>query len=192
MSPQSPATYSAFWNDQRLATGTLVEIALAAKGQVPARDLSRVHFFSDETGKVIDLDLRGTEAELRKRLEATGHDPTPVRASGPGRPKLGVTSREISLLPRHWEWLALQPGGASLALRKLVDEASERNDPRDRKRRAQDAAYRFMNAMAGNLAGFEEALRALYAAEETRFREEMRSWPKDIRAHAQKLAKDAF
>jgi hypothetical protein len=57
---------------------------------------------------------------------------------------------------------------------------------------AADAAFRFMSAMAGNLPGFEEAGRALYAANRAVFDDLVRDWPADIQAHARRLAQDAF
>jgi hypothetical protein len=110
----------------------------------------------------------------------------------PGRPKLGVVPREVTLLPRHWDWLAGQPGGASVALRKLVEQARRTNQDKDRLRLAQEAAYRFMSTMAGNEPGFEEAARALFAANQVRFSEFVEPWPIDVRDHAKKLAARAF
>ena len=112
---------------------------------------------------------------------------TPVPRAGPGRPKLGVVAREITLLPRHWEWLSARPGGASVTLRKLVDQARAVSAPGDRVRAAQDSAYRFMSAMAGNQPGFEEATRALFANNGGRFDEQIASWPADIAQHARTL-----
>jgi uncharacterized protein len=111
---------------------------------------------------------------------------------GPGRPRLGVVAREVTLLPRHWDWLSSQPGGASVALRKLVEQARFANQGRDRRRRAQEAAYRFLSAMAGNEPGFEEAIRALFASKRERFNQMVKPWPRDVRDHAKKLAAAAF
>ena len=105
---------------------------------------------------------------------------------------MGVVAREVTLLPRHWEWLSGQPGGASVALRKLVEEAGRANVGRDRARRAQEAAYRFMSAMAGDLPGFEEATRAFFAGDTTRFAELTEPWPIDIRDHARGMAEASF
>jgi hypothetical protein len=140
--------------------------------------------FDDETAGAVELDLRGTPAEIAARYRE------PARA--PGRPKLGVVAREVTLLPRHWEWLAGQPGGASVALRRLVDEARWTHSARDRVRRSQEAAYRFTSAVAGNFPGFEEAARALFARDGERFHAEMATWPPDIREHALRLAADAI
>ncbi len=107
---------------------------------------------------------------------------------GPGRPRLGVVAREVTLLPRHWDWLSSQPGGASVALRKLVEQARRRNEGKDRLRRSQEAAYRFMSALAGNLPGFEEATRAFFAGDQERFDDQTESWPVDVRDHARRLA----
>ncbi len=97
-------------------------------------------------------------------------------------------AREVTLLPRHWEWLGNQPGGASVALRRLVDEARRASGDRDHHRAARDAAYHFMSAMAGNLPGFEEASRALFAGERRRFSQHIAGWPADVRDHIVKLA----
>jgi hypothetical protein len=132
----------------------------------------------------VELDLRGAPAEAADRVMAPA-------AKAPGRPKLGVTAREVTLLPRHWDWLAVQPGGASVALRKLVEDA-RRNDGKAQVRAAQAALNRFMSAMAGNLPGFEEAGRALFAGDKAGFERETRGWPEDIRDYAQRLAAPAF
>jgi uncharacterized protein len=138
-----------------------------------------VLIFDDETSEPVELDLRGTPEEALARIE-------PPRR--PGRPKLGVVAREVTLLPRHWEWLNVQPGGASVALRKLVEEARKAHADRDRVRRAQESAYRFLSAMAGNEAGYEESLRALFAGDAGRFEECSAGWPADVCDHARRLA----
>jgi hypothetical protein len=182
-------TFTAFEGRRRLASGPLAEVALAVKraehGSEP------IAIFSDGTGRPIDLDLRGTDDEILTRLpEATSGraDTQPNEPRGRGRPKLGVVAREVTLLPRHWEWLNVQPGGASVALRKLVDEARRANGDRDRQRAARDAAYHFMAAMAGNLTNFDEASRALFADDRQRFLNQIADWPVDIRDHVVKIA----
>jgi hypothetical protein len=142
-----------------------------------------VVIFDDASSQVVEIDFRGTPAEVVERLEPKAEAPR-----GPGRPKLGVVAREVTLLPRHWEWLNLQPGGASVALRKLVEHARKSNESRDRVRVARESAYRFMSAMAGNEPGFEEATRALFAGDRAKFEEHVRRWPADVREHAKKLA----
>ena len=166
--------FVAFAGERRIASGPLAEVAVAAQ-QAEARGAS-VLVFDAATGAVRDLDLRGGEAEVRAR-----HAPEPA-ASRRGRPKLGVTAKEVTLLPRHWDWLAAQPGGASVALRRLVEAASRIEDPAVTARARAEAAYRFMSAMAGDRPGFEEASRALFAGDRRRLVEHSRSWPKDIRA----------
>jgi hypothetical protein len=134
----------------------------------------------------VDFELRGTLGDVLARA-------LPARPrSGPGRPKLGVVSREVSLLPRHWDWLEQQPNGASAALRRLVDQARKQNPDKQRARLAMDAAMRFMTSMAGDLPGYQEASRALYASNCEQFETLMRDWPNDIRAHALRIAQDAF
>ena len=183
----------AFAGARRIAAGDLAEVGLKAKEAID-RGREQVLLFDAATSEPIDLDFRGTPADLLKRL-ARAAVPASVAAGpehgaprGPGRPKLGVVAREVTLLPRHWEWLSGQPGGASVALRKLVEQARRDNDGRDRTRRAQESAYRFMSAMAGDRPGFEEATRALFAGDRARFARLVKPWPADVRDHAKKLA----
>ena len=137
--------------------------------------------------------FRGSAGDVWRRLaQPDANQGAPDGPRGPGRPKLGVVAREITLLPRHWDWLNAQPGGASVALRKLVEEARRANGGKDRVRQSQEAAYRFMSVMAGNRPGFEEATRALFAGHRDRFDQLVAPWPKDVRHHARKLAADAL
>ena len=133
---------------------------------------------------------------MLRRLAATDSKQAAVVTEapprGPGRPKLGVVAREVTLLPRHWDWLNAQPGGASVALRKLVEEARRANEGKDRVRQSQEAAYRFMSVMAGNRPGFEEATRALFAGRAGRFDQLIEPWPEDVRHYARKLAAPAL
>ena len=170
-----------------------MEVALAAKAAVDRDDSVPVLVFDDETSRLVELDLRGTPQEIVARLKADA-DPGVAVAEprGPGRPRLGVVSREVTLLPRHWQWLGAQPGGASVTVRKLIDEARRVNDGRDRVRAAREVTYRFMTAMAGNYAGYEEALRALFAGKKARFDETIESWPADVRAHVDTLSAAAW
>lgn len=182
--------FTAFEGQRRLASGALAEIALAVKGVEP-KVSEPIAVFSDETGRPVDLDLRGSADEVLARLAkgcATGSESAASEPRGRGRPKLGVVAREVTLLPRHWEWLNAQPGGASVALRKLVEQARRANGGADRQRAARDAAYHFMSAMAGNLANFEEAARALFADDRRSFVGLVAAWPADIRDHIIKLA----
>ena len=183
--------FTAFEGQRCLVSGPITEVALAIKG-VTRPAASPIAIFSDSTGRPIDLDLRGSNAEVLARLSALSPPAQEEAVSneprGRGRPKLGVVAREVTLLPRHWEWLSAQPGGASVVLRKLVDEARKANGDRDRHRAARDAAYHFISAMAGNLENFEEASRALFADDRRRFVSLIAPWPADIRDHAVKLA----
>lgn len=188
-------TFTAFEGVRRLAAGPLAEIAPEIQ-RAERRAAGPISIFSDATGRAIDLDLRGSVEDMLAWLaSSTGKakekadEPAPSsEPRGRGRPKLGVVAREVTLLPRHWEWLNAQPGGASVALRKLVDEARRANGDRDRQRAARDAAYHFMSAMAGNLRDFEEASRALFADDRPRFAALIASWPSDIRDHVVRLA----
>src|ERR1700685_3171125 len=111
MSPEADATYIAFDGDRRIASGGLREIARAAKGVLDRRKSASILVFDAMTSEPVDLDLRGSIAEIQARLPgfpgesaAAGESP-PSAPRGPGRPKLGVVAREVTLLPRHWEWL---------------------------------------------------------------------------------------
>jgi hypothetical protein len=184
-------TFTAFEGVRRLAAGPLAEIAPVI--QRAERQASEpIAIFSDASGRAIDLDLRGSVDEmlawLANSAKKSEEQTPPSEPRGRGRPKLGVVAREVTLLPRHWEWLNAQPGGASVALRKLVDEARRANGDRDRQRAARDAAYHFMSAMAGNLKNFEEASRALFADDRRKFTGLVAAWPADIRDHVVKLA----
>jgi hypothetical protein len=194
MTDTSRPHFTAFVGPTRLAAGPLAEVAIAVMQASRRPATPPIIIFSDATGQPIDLDLRGTERDVIARLPQPASPPdveTEETTAGPrgrGRPKLGVVAREVTLLPRHWEWLGAQPGGASVALRKLVEEARRANGDADRVRTARDAAYRFMSVMAGNLAGFEEASRALFADDRRRFVGLVAGWPDDIRDHVVKLA----
>jgi len=165
-------SYTGFDGHRWLAAGPLAVVNLAAQRALDSGARGPVLIFDDATGRSRDIDPRGVAPEPRPR----------------GRPRLGVVPREVTLLPRHWEWLAGQPGGASVALRKLVEQARRDHAGRDARRQAHERAYHFMSAIAGDLPGFEEATRALFADEATRFVELIRSWPHDVRAHATRLA----
>jgi uncharacterized protein len=192
---------TAFEGSRCIASGNLVEVARKVKPIIDRGEQASVLIFDDLTSELIEVDFRGTIEDVLKRLEkpaarselATAPlNPDQSAPRGPGRPRLGVVAREVTLLPRHWEWLNSQPGGASVALRKLVEEARRVNRGRDEVRRSQEAAYRFMSAMAGNLPGFEEATRALFAGNPERFNDLVSAWPVDIRDHARKVSAAAF
>ncbi|TPM28748.1 DUF2239 family protein [Mesorhizobium sp. B2-3-4] len=200
MTTQNAGRYTAFAGDCIVARGMLVDVALAVKSATA--DAKPALVFNDTTGAVVDLDLRGSAADISARLAASadrqGSDVGPSHRDagsetrGRGRPRLGVVAREVTLLPRQWDWLASQPGGASQALRRLVDDARRSTTGQDRMRMAREAAYRFMSAIAGDLPGFEEAARALFADGEQRFRELVQSWPADIGTYTLRLAEQAF
>jgi uncharacterized protein len=193
MADKTRPHYTAFIGQQRLASGPLAEVAIAVMNASRRPAVPPIIIFADATGQPIDLDLRGTERDVIARLPQPVPDPEAATEEtteprGRGRPKLGVVAREVTLLPRHWEWLGAQPGGASVALRKLVEEARRANGDLDRTRAAREAVYRFMSVMAGNLAGFEEASRALFADDRRKFVGLIAGWPDDIRDHIVKLA----
>jgi uncharacterized protein len=184
-------TYTSFQGHRLIKSGSLSVVALAVKRAVEAGSNESVLIFDDRTGRSVDIDTRGSDADVLARFATNeaSDDAADVKAlRGRGRPKLGVIAREVTLLPRHWEWLAAQPGGASVALRKLVEEARRANTGRDNVRAAQERAYYFMSAMAGDMRGFEEVSRALFANDKSTFNEQITAWPIDVRAHAMRLA----
>lgn len=196
LSPQSlenrndPVHCIAFAGSERIAQGPVHEVAALVKRHMDANPESTLLVFDETSSASVELDLRGSLDDVLSRLGPT--EANDKEKSGPGRPKLGVISREIGLLPRHWEWLATQPGGASVTLRKLVEEARKQNSSQDRMRSSQNAAYKFMSAMAGNLPHFEEATRAFFAKNKALFETLTAAWPKDVREHALNLGAAAF
>jgi hypothetical protein len=192
-------SFTSFDGHQRIAAGSLPVNGLAVKQALAAGRAGPLLTFCDQTGQVVEIDIRGSDAEILARLTPEGSQHQASEAAltdsetsgaprGRGRPKLGVVAREVTLLPRHWDWLATQPGGASVTLRKLVEEARRANVDRDRQRRANECAYHFMSAMAGDLAGFEEASRALFANDAAKFRQQTEAWPVDVRDYVRSLA----
>ena len=182
----------AFEGSRRIAVGELHSVALKTKEVLDRGEVAPVLILDETTSEPIEVDFRGTAQEVFERLTSPSESPraavTTPMGRGPGRPKLGVVAREVTLLPRHWEWLNSQPGGASVALRRLVDEARRVRADGDRKRQAQEATYRFISTMAGNEPHFEEATRSLFADHLDRFHALIESWPADVRDHARKLA----
>ena len=198
---QGEARFTAFSGQRRIASGTLTDVAAEAKRASDADERAWVFIFNDETGQRVDIDFRGSVDDVLSGLPsvvptsadaANAASETSPGPRGPGRPKLGVVAREVTLLPRHWDWLNRQPGGASVALRRLVDEARTLNVGRDVRRQAREAAYRFMSAMAGDNVGFEEATRCLFAGNARGFEEHTASWDADVREYARQLAAPSF
>lgn len=181
--------YTAFHGQQCIAAGDLPAVVRGAKEVVDRVEHASILIFDNATSRQVEIDFRGTPEEVLARLipptEAAGE--TEATEPKVGRPKLGVVAREVTLLPRHWEWLTAQPGGASVTLRKLVEEARRNSLAKDRERLALEAADRFMMIMAGNLPGFEEATRALYRKDRAKFEQSIAEWPVDIREHVRRL-----
>ena len=189
MSPPSHAI--AFENNRRIAGGPLAEVALEVRRRAGTKTHEGIHIFDAASGRSIQLNLTGSDEDVRARyspVEAEARARSKETPRGPGRPKLGVVAREVTLLPRHWEWLSEQPGGASVALRKLVEEARKSQEQSGNLRMRQEAAYRFISAMAGDWRHFEESTRALFAGDAVRFGELTETWPADVRDHARQLA----
>ena len=203
MDEAATAQHTSFAGSRLIRTGALSDVALAAKAAIDGGEQAAVLIF-DDAGRVVDVDFRGSAGDVVARLASLGDsigsngsvepqdDASPYRDTqtprGRGRPKLGVVAREVTLLPRHWDWLAARPGGASVALRKLVDAARRASADADRAREARDAAYRAMHALGGDLPGFEEAARALFADDRARLATVLGAWPADVREYVLALA----
>ena len=200
------SVYTAFSQGRRVAHGRYDDIAralaaavAATQADVPAPWL----VFDDATGAPIDTPPLPQDAARLKAAragraaisaaqalaKADECSPAPRAA---GRPRLGVVAREVTLLPRHWEWLSVQPGGASAALRRLIDKARKDNKSADSQRAASERSYKFMSAIAGDQPQFEEAARALFAGDAVRFAGHVADWPPDVRTYLMQLAGAAF
>jgi len=180
-----PSHCIAFLGTELLAKGPLTEVVSAVKRALDCGTQESIAILDLDTSRPVEINFTGTEEEVLQRIPRT----QPRTA---GRPKLGVVAREVTLLPRHWEWLSSQPGGASVALRKLVEHASRDARQTDLTREARDAAYRFMHELAGDEPGFEEASRALFAGDAARLAQVVADWPADVRTHLLALAQPAF
>jgi hypothetical protein len=195
MNPPPEAAYIAFDGDRCIGSGDLREVARSARQVLGRHPQASILIFNRHTSTPVDVDFRGSVDDVLARIpEAPAAEEVASVAAprGPGRPKLGVVAREITLLPRHWDWLAQQKGGASVAIRRLVDDARRSGEDGANVRLAQEAAYRFMSVMAGNRPHYEEAIRALFANDPIRFEKLIAEWPADVRDHAARLAKSAF
>ncbi|MGE5866255.1 MAG: DUF2239 family protein [Rhizobacter sp.] len=203
MSPHAQSSCIAFDGPRRIAIGPLAEVAAQTKQAIDGGAKGPVLIFDDITSELVEVDFRGTVTDVVARLPAAPSTSPPEALEpaqvppadvprGRGRPRLGVVAREVTLLPRHWDWLASQPGGASVALRKLVEVARRSHAAADVARKSRESAYRFMSAMASGYDTFEEASRALFARQGARFQELVRAWPVDVRQHALALALASF
>ena len=188
---ENPRTYTAFAGHRQIASGALEATVLKTKKRMDEGEREPILIFDDSTGKQVDFDFRGTPEKVLEKLSShplfVSTQTSATTPSGPGRPKLGIISREVSLLPRHWDWLEQQSQGISGTLRKLIETARKTEPNEEKARRAREAAGAFMWSMAGDFQGFEEASRALYASDVKRFEKLTQEWPKDVRKHLLKL-----
>lgn len=183
----TPSTCTAFIGERKLASGPVKTVARKLKQKLAPAEQQSVLVFDDTSGRPRDLDLSGELDDVLARLEGSGDD-APRRR---GRPRLGVVPKEVTLLPRHWDWLNAQPGGASVTLRKLVDNARH-GKASNRQRQQQEACYRVMHALGGDLPGYEAALRALYGDKLAEFQHAIEIWPRDIRTYLNRFTDGAF
>ena len=192
-----PRRHTAFAGHRLLESGDLQDVALAVHRALSADRDASLLVFCDATGAQTDLDLRGTEADVASRYarpqavpsgEAPSQEPAEPTPRGRGRPRLGVVAREVTLLPDHWDWLAAQPGGISVTLRKLVHQARRAWAARTAEAKAKERAYAFMSAIAGDLPAFEEAARALFAGDRPELVAATAGWPEDVRTHLLRLS----
>ena len=192
MESTADQTFTMFEGHRKVISGLKAAIVLEAKRLFDRGAPGLVMIFDDSSGRTIDFDLRGSEEQVLARVAPRGlpgeSESAISAARGRGRPSQGVVGKEVTLLPRHWDWLASQPGGASAAIRRLVEDARLDRSGKEERRKARERAYYFMSAMAGDMSGFEEASRALFADDAGRFEEHTANWPKDVRSYANKLA----
>jgi hypothetical protein len=200
MPPVIPSHCTAFDGTHLLASGPLDAVRLAARRAVDEGAAGPVLVFDDRSGRQVDIDLgplgtgggASSSSSISRRRSSRIERLAPALPRGPGRPKLGVVAREVTLLPRHWEWLAAQPSGASATLRRLVEEARRNGDGKARQREAEEAVDRFMQAMTGNYVGHEEASRAFWRDERETFETLTATWPRDVRDYLHQLATVAW
>lgn len=189
MTPADSTRCTAFEGHRRIATGSPEDVAQAVRRAMDEGSVQSPLILDDATGYPLEFDLRGSVDEVLARLRPAAEIATP---RGPGRPKLGVIAREVTLLPRHWDWLGRQPGGASVTLRRLVEEARRAGSAKEQARQASEAADRTMRTLAGDLPGFEEASRAFWRGERATFDQLTADWPTDVRQHLLQLAHRAW
>jgi hypothetical protein len=192
MPAKHTSTCSAFDHHRLIASGPLAEVIRAAKEAIDAGASEPLMILDDSSSRQIEVDFRGSIDAVLARLSGAQPEPAPATARGPGRPKLGVVSREITLLPRHWDWLGQQPGGASAVLRRLVEQASRGGNPKERAQQAVESADRCIRILAGDMPGYEEASRAFYRHERAPFTDLIQAWPADVRTHLLRLAAIAW
>lgn len=185
-------TFTAFQNNNMLTSGQPWEVAIALKAAMKVDRESEFLCFDDSKGSFIDLNLSGSYEDIIERYKPAEPTSQKNKHSKAGRPSLGVISKEITLLPRHWEWLAQQESSASATLRKLVETAIKSNSQEELVRQAKATTDRFMISMLGDEINYENAARALYRGDKVQFRDLTRRWPADLRHHVMRLSAPVF
>jgi hypothetical protein len=192
MGNENSIEWIAFAGRRRIAQGSPREVLTRLKALHEQRPQASLLLFDAASSQPVEIDLRGSMASVLRQAPAAAalplQDEAVAASAGPGRPRLGVVAREVTLLPRHWDWLATQRGGASVTLRSVVEQAMRASAVADRRRVARESVYRFMHAMAGDEPGFEEASRALFAGDSQKLQQAVAAWPRDIRSHVLALA----
>ncbi len=177
--------YLAFAGAKLVAEGEVSEVLPTIKLRFDRSPSDTVFVFDVTTGRQTDFDLRGTLEDALARVHVGEH-------RGPGRPRLGVKSREVALLPRHWAWLEEQPSGISAAMRRLVEDAMKKAPGPERARRIRAALSNVLTALAGDRPHYEEATRALFKNDVERFEQLVARWPGDLRDYAVRQARAAY
>ncbi|MBO9646843.1 MAG: DUF2239 family protein [Pseudacidovorax sp.] len=186
MDAPSAPQLTAFLGYQQIAHGPRESVLAELRRR---QDNPPAIVFDDHSGERVELEAPGCGTPCPAEADTAGGT---RHARGVGRPRLGVVAREVTLLPRHWEWLSRQPGGASVALRRLVDDARRVYADRDAVRASRESTYRFLSTVASALPGFEEAARALFAGDPARFAEQIRDWPEDVARYARHLSANSW
>ena len=171
--------YSAIQDQNLIVMGELPVVLKEIKLFLDQGGCEPVLIFDHTDGRQWDFNFQGTLEEVLSRAIVPEDDN--CNKPGPGRPRLGIVSREVTLLPRHWDWLEQQPGKASGTLRRLVEDAMKHPSDDFIIRQKQEALGRIISSVGGNLIGFEDFLRILHRKEWNKVEEVIKEWPLGIK-----------